>query len=93
MRKLVVAAILSGTLGIAGTGFACPGQCYSADGRPIGAAFAPDRPDREWIRSIVARGGRCTGVTLESTDSYRGFSEYERPNHRHFDWYQRRDRD
>jgi len=93
MRKLVIATMLLGTLGVAGTAIACPGQCYTADGRPIGPTYDPARPDDEWIGSIVARGGNCTGATPESPQPYSGFSAHERPNHRHLEWHQRRQRD
>jgi len=83
MLKIIVSAIFLGSLALAGAAGARPGQCYTAEGRPTGPAYDSVSPDREWIRFVTARGGRCTGLEDEAASAQPRFSAHETPNHRH----------
>jgi hypothetical protein len=93
MLKLVVTAIFLGTFALADAAAARPGQCYTAEGRPTGPAYDSVSPDREWIRFVTARGGRCTGFEDEAVSARPRFSEHETPNHRHLQRFQEMQRD
>ena len=87
MLKLLVCAFVAGlfplALARADAATAGPGQCYAADGRPTGPAFDGAAPDRDWIRFVIARGGRCTGLDDDAEVAPPRFTAHEAPNHRH----------
>ncbi len=83
MLKFVMFAVLVGSFAAAGEALARPGQCYTPDGRPTGPAYDAAQPDREWVRFVVARGGRCTGADEAAADPQPRFTAHETPNHRH----------
>jgi hypothetical protein len=93
MLKLIVTALFIGDLAGAGAAHAGQGQCYAADGRATGPAFDSAAPDREWIRYVILRGGRCTGTGEEAASKEPLFTEHEVPNHRHLLRFQRMQRE
>ena len=60
MRILATAAVIAALLVPAAPALAGTGQCYDAYGRPIGGPFYTFNPNRAFIDSVIARGGRCT---------------------------------
>ena len=93
MLKLFVSAIFAGTLAVAASAAAArPGQCYSADGAATGPAYDSAAPDRDWIRYVTERGGRCTGLGADEAEPPR-FTKHETPNHRHLQRFQQMQRD
>src|SRR5215468_9098369 len=59
MRILVLAAVAIAAAAAASPALAATGQCYDAYGRPVGGPFDTFNPNRAFIDSVTARGGRC----------------------------------
>jgi hypothetical protein len=94
MLKIIVSAIFAATLAFAsGAAGALPGQCYTADGVATGPAYDSAAPDRDWIRFITERGGRCTGLGQDTAENPPRFTKHEAPNHRHLERFQQMQRD
>jgi hypothetical protein len=94
MLKIIVSAIFAATLAFAsGAAGALPGQCYTADGVATGPAYDSAAPDRDWIRFITERGGRCTGLGQDTAEDPPRFTKHEAPNHRHLERFQQMQRD
>lgn len=94
MSKLLVSAGFAGALMLAaGTAAASSGQCYNAEGRPTGPAYDLAVPDTDWIRFVIARGGRCTGFEDAADEAPPRFNAHEVPNHRHLEQYRATRRD
>ena len=59
MRILASAAVIAALLVPTAPALAGTGQCYDAYGRPVGGPFDTFNPNRAFIDSVIARGGRC----------------------------------
>ena len=88
MRISSLAALALLAAGAATPAMAATGQCYDAYGRPVGGPFDTFNPNRAFIDSVIARGGRC--VVYETPAYAPGYGyQYRDPNDpggRHADW-------
>jgi hypothetical protein len=92
MPKLIASLLFGAALAFASAAAARPGQCYSADGAATGPAYDSAAPDRDWIRYVTERGGRCTGLDADEAEPPR-FTKHEAPNHRHLHRFQQMQRE
>jgi hypothetical protein len=86
MMNLVGFAAFAAALSLtAGSATAGSGQCYNVDGKPTGPAYDVDAPDEDWIRFVIARGGRCKGSDPIVQGPPSRLNPHEVPNHRHLE--------
>jgi len=94
MLKFFVSTIFVATLALtAGAADARSGQCYTVHGQPTGPAYDNGAPDRDWIRFVTERGGRCTGLGDDGAEDPPRFTQHEVPNHRHLELFRNMQRD
>jgi hypothetical protein len=90
MRILASAAVIAALLVPTAPALAGTGQCYDAYGRPVGGPFDTFNPNRAFIDSVIARGGRCP-VSEAPYGTYRAPGYYYNnpstdPGGTHSDW-------
>src|ERR1044071_2961476 len=86
MRKLTIGITALAALSLGSAAVAGPGQCYDGHGRPFGPAYDTDRPDYNWINSVLKRGGSCTGVVGPSTPGGYHFKTEPKYYAPQYDW-------
>ena len=90
MRILASAAVIAALLVPTAPALAGTGQCYDDYGRPVGGPFDTFHPNRAFIDSVIARGGRCP-VSEAPYGTYRAPGYYYNnpstdPGGTHSDW-------
>jgi hypothetical protein len=79
---------LLGAIAAVNPAAAATGQCFDAYGRPVGPPHSTDNPPYALICSVYRRGGHCTHVTQQWTNSECGLTpRYQYRDYRYRDEY------
>jgi hypothetical protein len=60
------------TLALAAPAAAAPGQCFAANGDPLGPVFDTEQPNTQFTTWVQARGGECRALRADEVTLYRG---------------------
>lgn len=62
------------TLALTAPAAAAPGNCFTANGQPIGPVYDTERPDTQFNTWVQAQGGECRALRADEVTLYRGRS-------------------
>lgn len=72
MRTKLMTLAGACALALASPAVAAPGNCFNADGQPIGPVYDTERPDTQFNTWVQAQGGECRALRAEEVTLYRG---------------------